>query len=434
MAIPSLAGDSSNSTCIECGAAISSKAKFCEECGTQQTAPPLPSTTATGKLNSAEAESAIERSLGAKRFAIFFAIAAVAVALTCVAWFHDHPVSAKAEYEIGEEYLAGKGVQQDDSKAVLWFRKAAEQGYADAEFQLGAMYENGRGGLAKDDAQAFKWLQKAAEQGNANAQSTLGFMYVSGTGVQQNETQAVFWYQKAAEQGEVEAENNLGLIYHSGEGGLLRDESRAVYWWEKAAEQGYAEAQSNLGTAYSSGSGIQRDYAKGFYWYEKAAEQGDANGELNLGVDYELGQGIARDESQAIEWYKKAAAQGDDDAKVPLDRLLAKQQDEQEKRQEAEERIDGTSLSFDDFYVKLHTGFSVGVRYNVFTRISIASGFCFSNPSSDNELDHMYCAGADAAFDDASQYEALLKGPRWQERTVVFSEGYDGRLLIHAAK
>ena len=42
-------------------------------------------------------------------------------------------------------YLNGRGVAQDDSMAVFWYRKAVEQGHVNAQTSLGVMYEKGRG-------------------------------------------------------------------------------------------------------------------------------------------------------------------------------------------------------------------------------------------------------------------------------------------------
>jgi TPR repeat protein len=67
------------------------------------------------------------------------------------------------------------------------------------------MYENGRGGLAQDDVQAVYWFRKAADQGNAVAQYYLGVAYARGQGVAQDDAQAVFWFRKAAEQGDPDA-------------------------------------------------------------------------------------------------------------------------------------------------------------------------------------------------------------------------------------
>ena len=42
-------------------------------------------------------------------------------------------------------YLNGEGVPERDAEAVKWYRKAARQGYADAQSNPGFMYEKGRG-------------------------------------------------------------------------------------------------------------------------------------------------------------------------------------------------------------------------------------------------------------------------------------------------
>ena len=73
---------------------------------------------------------------------------------------------ADAQYNLGLMYDNGRGVKQDDFEAVKWYRKAAEQGYADAQFNLGNMYANGRG-VKQDDFEAVKWYRQAAEQGYA---------------------------------------------------------------------------------------------------------------------------------------------------------------------------------------------------------------------------------------------------------------------------
>ncbi|WP_413700292.1 tetratricopeptide repeat protein [Psychromonas sp. KJ10-10] len=61
-------------------------------------------------------------------------------------------------------YSNGLGVLQDYKKATNWYRKAAEQGDADAQFSLGVMYNNGRGVL-QDYKQAVNWYRKVTEPG-----------------------------------------------------------------------------------------------------------------------------------------------------------------------------------------------------------------------------------------------------------------------------
>ncbi len=69
--------------------------------------------------------------------------------------------AANAQYNLGLMYRKGRGVRQDDAEAVGWYRKAAEQGYAKAQYNLGVMYDNGEG-VPQDDAQAHMWYNLAA--------------------------------------------------------------------------------------------------------------------------------------------------------------------------------------------------------------------------------------------------------------------------------
>ena len=62
-------------------------------------------------------------------------------------------------------------------------------------------------------SEAFKFCSVAAEQGHAEAQFNLGVMYDIGQGVKQDYFKAVEWYQKAAEQGLAYAQYNLGVMY-----------------------------------------------------------------------------------------------------------------------------------------------------------------------------------------------------------------------------
>ena len=70
------------------------------------------------------------------------------------------------------------------------------------------MYEQGRG-AAQDYTQAVDWYRKAAEQNEAAAQYSLGLMYEQGTGVPRNLTEASRWYQLAAKNGDPDAKAAL---------------------------------------------------------------------------------------------------------------------------------------------------------------------------------------------------------------------------------
>ena len=78
--------------------------------------------------------------------------------------------------------------------------KAAEQGDANIQVQLGAMYLLGQG-VPQDTAKSLAWYRKAAEQGHANAQYDLGLMYSEGKSVPQDYVGAHMWFSLAAAQG-----------------------------------------------------------------------------------------------------------------------------------------------------------------------------------------------------------------------------------------
>jgi len=82
-----------------------------------------------------------------------------------------------------------------------------------------ALYNKGNeAGMHHEFAVAYECFQKAAKQGYAPAQFNLGFCYEKGQGVPRNFTKAIEYYQKAAEQNYAPAQCNLGWCYESGNG------------------------------------------------------------------------------------------------------------------------------------------------------------------------------------------------------------------------
>jgi len=118
-------------------------------------------------------------------------------------------------------------------------------------------------------------LKAKAEQGDANAQFNLGLAYHDGAGVPRDDAEAVKWYRQAAAQGLAAAQSNLGVHYHNG-AGVPRDDAEAVKWYRQAAAQGLANAQYNLGDAYHNGTGVPCDYLRAYMWLSLAAAQGVA--------------------------------------------------------------------------------------------------------------------------------------------------------------
>ena len=161
----------------------------------------------------------------------------------------------------------------DYAEAAKQYRLAAEKGDAQAQFNLGRLYQDGQG-VPQNYAEAMKWHRLAAEQGDASAQNSLGVMYHNGQGVAQNYADAMKWYRLSAEQGNAIAQLNLAVMYDIGRG-VLQNYAEAAKWFRRAAEQGDADAQNYLGTMYSNGQGVAQDYILSHMWYNLAAASSD---------------------------------------------------------------------------------------------------------------------------------------------------------------
>jgi TPR repeat protein len=183
------------------------------------------------------------------------------------------PDTERAEtlYLRGVAFAEGNGVAKDESKAADLYRRAAEQHYAPAEYDLALLYQEGRG-VAENLAEAARWYRAAAEQGYAEAQNNLGRLYALGRGLPPDPQQAAYWYRKAAEQGKVEGQNNLGNAYREGRG-VSQDLTKAFELYKAAAMNGYPAAQNNLGLMYANGTGTDRDYCLAYAWLSLAAEK-----------------------------------------------------------------------------------------------------------------------------------------------------------------
>ena len=138
-------------------------------------------------------------------------------------------------------------------------------------------------------------LQEAAEQGDADAQYELGWIYGS----------------------DMDKDAKAVLEYN-----VEKDVVKSFEWYRKAALQGHAEAQLRLSLCYSLGKGVAEDGVLSSEWLQKSVEQGYAGAQLWLGLRYYYGEeGVEKDLDKAIEWITKAANQGDELAIAHLKRL-----------------------------------------------------------------------------------------------------------------
>ena len=150
-----------------------------------------------------------------------------------------------AKLAVAKKYAKGDGVPQNTEKAYEWYvklaesekrsyllvfmgllelgcaagdefkwcRKAVDEGYAWAQYCLGACYNGALGAtIAEDHDEALRLITLAASRGFSHAQVTLGFHYAQGYNVPQDMDKARRWFEKAAEQGNEEAKEILNKL------------------------------------------------------------------------------------------------------------------------------------------------------------------------------------------------------------------------------
>ena len=259
---------------------------------------------------------------------------------------------AATPFARGVAFYNGEVVPQDKAQAAVWFRKAAEQGDADAQYRLGCMYADGDG-LPQDTAQAQEWLHKAAEQGAFEAWDRLSVMYNAGQLQPRGREMSRDWLRMVIQRKKAKEYYESGIRSYTGEGArkdvengvrLLRkaanlghEEALSTLKKEaelradrevlkadiRAAQAGEAEAQDCLASRYYRGKGVPVDKKKALFWFRKAAEQGLVGTQCFLGYLYYEGHEIAQDREQAFFWFSKAAEQGNPTAQYYLGRMYS---------------------------------------------------------------------------------------------------------------
>jgi cell division septation protein DedD len=134
-----------------------------------------------------------------------------------------------------DAWLAG-----DYPKAVAEWRIPAQNGDADAQFNLGQAYKLGRG-VTADQAIAMDWYRKAAMANHEQAQAVLGLtLFQAG-----QRDEAMTWLKKAADQGEPRAQYVVGTAYFNGDS-LPKDWARAYAFMTRAKAAGIGAASTSL--------------------------------------------------------------------------------------------------------------------------------------------------------------------------------------------
>ncbi|MFD2205792.1 tetratricopeptide repeat protein [Kiloniella antarctica] len=244
-------------------------------------------------------------------------------------------IPPKITPKIAADYQKSLGAikRKDYEVALEYLIPLVEQGHADSQVLLGAMYSVGNG-VAKDDQEALRLYTLAAEQGHAKAQSILALVYSLIGSHTYDPVKAEKWLKLSAAQGDKYAIETLELFKEKGiiptepsdgiafepqpekdkividglkegiEAYTNQDYFTALELLYPLAEDGVVEAQFMMGEMFRQGLGVSQSKAEAVKWMKRAAEQGHAKARFHLnnlnGNASSSGKKTARNQTAAI--------------------------------------------------------------------------------------------------------------------------------------
>lgn len=187
------------------------------------------------------------------------------------------------------------------TEEYLTLKTKSESGDLEAQTKLGQrLYNEGH------EAEAAKWFLKAAEQGYAEAQYEIGTLYNIGQGVPEDEEKAYVWLKKAATQGLPDAQSEFGRFLE------FKDIGEAIKFYRELAEKGDAHSQARLADLYAGGDRVPKDDVEAFKWYLQTAQAAKTRDDyihhfIEVARRYLFGEGTEKNVKEAIKWALKTA-------------------------------------------------------------------------------------------------------------------------------
>lgn len=214
-----------------------------------------------------------------------------------------------AQYLLGQLYQTGRiGKAPDYDAAKKWY-KLAQSHYQPASIALGFIFDT----VDDDYLNAAENYQLAAQAGDKIGQFNLGLIYEDGKGTPVDEQKAKDLYTKSAEQGYSRAMTQLAGINFR-----LQNIEQALHWYKKAAALGESGAQYHLGLLSETAVGTKLDFAEAVKYYQLSSDQGNEKAKLALARMYQYGLGVAKDQSHAADLYRELAANNNGFAQYQL--------------------------------------------------------------------------------------------------------------------
>ena len=248
-----------------------------------------------------------------------------------------------AQNELGDMYLYGYGIKEDEEEGMKWLKKSAKAGNWGTMHKLGKRYYN-----QGNYGEAVEWYRKSFDKGFDWDGYNLADCYYNGYGVPKNYLKALKLYREVYDlenSASGSAANAIGNIHYN-----EKNYSEAIKWYKKGIEKTLDWAYYNLANCYYYGNGVRKDELKALDLYKKAYDLGDsASGPAinilgviaynrrnykyavafykrgteknynwayyNLAECYYNGNGVKKDKNKAYELYRKAAELGIEEAR-----------------------------------------------------------------------------------------------------------------------
>jgi len=253
--------------------------------------------------------------------------------------------NTQSQADLGACYDMGSGIKRDIPEAVKWYKSAAANGNAKAQFRLAHIFSCSAEACSKPECQkcpikidlkeSLMWLTKAAEGGLLDAQLALG-KYYAEYGPNRNDEEAKKWLKLAASKGSDKGKELLELVSSPGR----KSFSKEVL---ASAENGSSEDQFSIAFCYLNGEGVKKDPLEAKKWFIKVAENNSYIEDTKAKAQRKLAEMLGdysdmRNEEESIQWYRKAAESGDIYSQLKLAEILPRKNRSQKHEEDEVER------------------------------------------------------------------------------------------------
>jgi hypothetical protein len=212
-----------------------------------------------------------------------------------------------AYHNLGDLYLAGNGILQDEAEAARCYKAAADLGFWESEIAYARCLATGAG-VKKNPLEAIAYAAKAADKGHV--QPSLGqILWLLDMGDEATRREAGAQVERLAADGNPVGIRLKALLF-------TPEAAESTRLLRQAAELGDTLSMVVMGDRFSKGYGVEAEATQAAAWYAKAAERDDATGALRYAHCLLDGVGVARDSEQGHKWLLASAKLYDPQAQV----------------------------------------------------------------------------------------------------------------------